>query len=60
MKKLHVSLSEATAARCPKCKAGDCYGHVAEYLDSNGHVSKCKCPDLDRQHGKLRIVRSKS
>ena len=39
---------------CPACWRGDCYGHVAEFLNRENLVRVCRCSDPYEQHGKRR------
>jgi len=39
---------------CRACANGDCYGHVAEFLENGRVVTVCRCPDPLTRHGKLR------
>lgn len=41
---------------CRACSQGDCYGHVEEFLNRDGKVQRCLCPDSPAQphHGKPR------
>lgn len=41
---------------CPGCARGDCFSHVDEFINVRefSRIEKCKCPDPQGQHGKLR------
>jgi hypothetical protein len=41
-----------SAAKCRGCTNGVCYAHVAEFMQADGRVRICRCPDPSGHHGK--------